>query len=148
MRDELTSRGIENFVPSVTRAKTRGKGTVEMAVLPNLVFLRMNRDDAFALVNNGGVQLKYLTDCATHKAMVVPDKQMDDFRRVFDASVDEGGLVREPLNLGDRVRVVKGPLNGVEGFVLELQGEFFVVVGLIGMLYAKARVPRAWLEKA
>jgi len=79
--------------------------------------------------------------------MVVPDKQMEDFRRVFDLSLGEGGLVDETLELGEKVRVTKGALRGVEGYVVELLGRTYVVVSLIGCLWARARVPRAWLEK-
>jgi hypothetical protein len=77
----------------------------------------------------------------------VPDKQMDDFRRVMDCSIEEGGLVDQPLSLGERVRVTKGALRGVEGHVLELLGRTYVVVGLLGCIWAKAKVPRAYLEK-
>jgi len=77
----------------------------------------------------------------------VRDKEMEDFRRVFDLSLEEGGLVDQPLSVGERVRVTRGALKGVEGRVLELQGRTYVVVGLINCLYARARVPRAWLEK-
>jgi len=55
--------------------------------------------------------------------------------------------VDQPLSVGERVRVTRGALKGVEGRVLELQGRTYVVVGLINCLYARARVPRAWLEK-
>ena len=79
--------------------------------------------------------------------LTVPDKQMEDFMRVLNASLTEGGLVNEPLALGERVRVTRGPLKGVEGNVLELQGAYYVVVGLSSLVYAKARIPRAWLEK-
>ena len=79
--------------------------------------------------------------------MVVPDKQMEDFRRVFDLSIVEGGLIDQPLELGEKVRVTKGTLKGVEGFVEELLGRTYVVVSLIGCLWARARVPRAWLER-
>ncbi|MBQ4299098.1 MAG: hypothetical protein II763_02135, partial [Bacteroidales bacterium] len=72
---------------------------------------------------------------------------MEDFRRVLEASVEEGGLVDKPLYLGEKVRVTQGVLKGVEGYVLELQGRFYVVVGLLDCLFARARVPRAWLEK-
>ena len=49
--------------------------------------------------------------------------------------------------MGERVRVTRGVLRGVEGYVLELQGRTYVVVGLMGCVFARARVPRAWLEK-
>ena len=79
--------------------------------------------------------------------MVVPDKQMEDFQRVMDQSLEEGGLVDKPLEVGEKVRVTKGVLKGVEGYVLELSGKTYVVVSLIGCIFARARVPRAWLEK-
>jgi transcription antitermination factor NusG len=72
---------------------------------------------------------------------------MEDFRRVMEASVEEGGLIDKPLAVGERVRVIEGVLKGVEGNVLEIQGRFYVVVGLLNCLFARARVPRAWLEK-
>ncbi len=78
--------------------------------------------------------------------MVVPDKQMEDFRRVLDLSTEEGGLLDRPLALGARVRVIKGVLSGVEGYVLELRGRTYVVVRLLDSWFAKASVPRAWLE--
>ena len=79
--------------------------------------------------------------------LVVTDKAMDDFQRVFACSIDEGGLMGQPLKVGELVRVTEGPLKGVEGYVLELRGKVFVVVGLLGMIWARAQVPRAWLEK-
>jgi len=86
-------------------------------------------------------------DCATHKMMVVPDKQMEDFMRVLDFSLEEGGLMDAPLTVGEKVRVTRGVLRGVEGYVLEIQGKTYVVVGLLNCVFARARVPRAWLEK-
>ena len=74
-------------------------------------------------------------------------KQMEDFRRVFDFSMDEGGLLETDLAPGEAVRVVRGTLAGVEGNVMEIQGKTYVVVGLPGSVFARARIPRAWLER-
>ena len=147
VRDMLTGLGVENFVPTVRRKKTRGGGTHECPVVPNLVFLRATKREATDLVNRSYVPMSFIIDRATHTLMTVRDKEMEDFKRVFELSISEGGLMDKPLCVGDRVRVIKGPLQGVEGNVLELQGKLYVVVGLAGMVFAKARVPRAWLEK-
>jgi len=79
--------------------------------------------------------------------MIVPDKQMDDFKRVLDFSLTEGGLVDQPLEIGERVRVTKGALKDVEGYVVELLGRTYVAVSLLNCIWARARVPRAWLVK-
>ncbi|MBR1783359.1 MAG: UpxY family transcription antiterminator [Bacteroidales bacterium] len=147
VRDLLTGLGVENFVPTVRRKKTRGGGTHECAVVPNLVFLKATKREATDLVNRSYVPMSFLIDHATHSIMTVDDKEMEDFQRVFQTSIQEGGLMDKPLRVGDRVRVIKGPLQGVEGNVLELQGKLYVVVSLAGLVFAKARVPRAWLEK-
>ena len=142
----LDRLGIERFVPTESRRRTRGGGSYERALIPALVFLRTTRQHAFALANEEGVPVRYLIDPTTRSLLVVPDKQMDDFRRVLDVSVTTEGPFSSPLALGERVRVVKGVLAGVEGRVLELRGRTYVVVQLLDSWFAKACVPRAWLE--
>lgn len=143
----LEKLGVESFLPTELRSRSRGRAPYKRALIPCLVFLRATKERACELANVEGVPVKYLIDPATRSLMVVPDKQMDDFRRVLDLSTDEGGLMDRPLELGDRVRVVKGVLSGVEGYVLEFKGRTYVVVRLLDSWFAKASVPRAWLEK-
>ena len=142
----LQKVGVEHFVPTETRRRTRGSSTYERALIPGLVFLKATKREACAFVNEQALPVRYLIDPATRSLMVVPDKQMDDFRRVLDLSTEEGGLMDRPLELGERVRVIKGVLSGVEGYVLELRGRTYVVVRLLDSWFAKASVPRAWLE--
>ena len=138
VRDRLAREGVEHFIP--VRADGR-------PVVTNLVFLKATKAEALDLANTGVVPVKYVIDCATRTLLVVPEKQMEDFRRVLDHSLEEGGLMDQPLALGDRVKVVKGPLKGVEGHVIEFQGRYYVVVSLLDSLFARARVPKSWLEK-
>lgn len=147
VRNRLCALGVESFVPTRMRRSAKGKSMVEEPLLMNFVFIHTTRANALDLIHFQGVKADYLFDCATRQLMTVPDKQMEDFQRVLDASMEEGGLMDVPLELGQWVRVVRGPLRGVEGTVLELQGRFYVVVSLMNCLYARARVPRAWLEK-
>lgn len=147
VRNRLTQLGVESFVPTRTRRSSRGKGMVEEPLLTSFVFLHATKIDALNLVHLYGVKASLVNDCTTHKLMFVSDKCMDDFRRVLEASIEEGGLVDKPLTVGERVRITEGVLKGVEGNVLEIQGRLYVVVGLLNCLFARARVPRAWLEK-
>ena len=148
VRDRLEVRGVEHFIPTVRVRKSRGKGLTERPAVTNLVFLRATKAEACALANEKGLPVRYIIDCATRTLLVVPDKQMEDFRRVMDLGIGKGGLVDRPLALGDRVTVVKGPLKGVQGHVLELRGRCYVVVGLLDCLFAKAHVPRSWLSSS
>lgn len=142
----LDRLGVERFVPTQVRRRSRGNATYERALIPSLVFIKATKRQACALANEEALPVRYLIDPATRSLLVVPDKQLEDFRRVLDLSTDEGGLVDRPLELGQRVRVIKGVLAGVEGFVLEFRGRTYVVVKLLDSWFAKASVPRAWLE--
>ena len=143
VRDRLVREGVEHFIPTVSTDGPRK----EKAAISNLVFLKATKAEALELANSGVIPVKYVIDCATRTLLVVPNKQMEDFRRVMDLSLEEGGLMDQPLALGDRVKVVKGPLKGVEGHVIEFQGRYYVVVSLLDSLFAKAQVPRSWIER-
>jgi transcription antitermination factor NusG len=146
IKEVLQSRGIEHFIPVERRKDYRGK-MKDTALIHNLVFLRAGKDLACSLRTELGLPLRYLFDYARHSMLVVPDKQMEDFIRVFDASEGKAGLTDVTFAPGESVRVVKGPLAGVEGTVRELLGEVFVEVTLAGIISARAKVPRAWMEK-
>jgi len=146
VRDRLNLLGVESFIPTGTRKNYRGRQT-EHALIPNLIFIRTTKQEACDLKVYGGLPVNYIFDYARHTMMTIPERQMEDFRKVLEASLEDGGLVDEPVSLGERVRVTVGPLAGVEGHVVELQGRYYIVVELCMNICAKARVPRAWLEK-
>lgn len=146
IRNRLASMGVEYFIPTEKRRNYRGQ-LREHPVINNLVFIKADKQTACALKTEKGLPVNYLFDYVNHSLLTIPEKQMEDFRKVLEAGLEEGGLVSEPLALGERVRITQGALKGVEGHVLELQGKLYVVVGLAGMVFAKARVPRAWLER-
>lgn len=146
VRDRLDRLGTEHFLPVELLRRTRSRTTYEHPLIPGLIFLRTTKKQACALTNEMSLPVRYLIDPATHSLLVVPDKQLDDFRRVLDLSVGEECLMDQTLALGDFVQVVKGPLRGVEGRVLEFHGAVYVVVELLGW-YARASVPRSWLVK-
>lgn len=141
VRNRLVRAGVETFVP------VRNEGGHERPMLNAMVFLKATKTEALDLANTGVVPVKYVIDCATRTLLVVPDKQMEDFRRVLDLGMESGGLMDRPFSLGDRVKVVKGPLKGVEGHVTALKGKYYVVVNLLDCIFAKAQVPRSWLVR-
>lgn len=146
VRDRLDRLGTEHFLPVELHRRSRSRTMYEHPLIPGLIFLRATKKQAFALTNEMSLPVRYLIDPATRTLLVVPDKQLEDFRRVLDLSDGEDRLLSRELALGDYVRVIKGALRGVEGRVLEFHGAVYVVVELLGW-YARASVPYAWLEK-
>lgn len=139
IRDRLVCEGMEHFIPTTHSSGHRK----ERAAVSNLVFLHATKAEALEFANTSGVRMKYIIDCATRTLLVVPDKQMEDFRRVFEEANEV--VTDRLLTLGERVRVIRGPLKGVDGHILQFQGKYYVVVGLLDSVFAKAKVPRNWL---
>ena len=80
--------------------------------------------------------------------MIVPDKQMEDFMFLLDFSPDGIEILNKDLKRGDRVRVIKGPLQGLMGELVRLRGHKRVVIRLEGVVsIATSYIPGSFLER-
>lgn len=149
-REILRKYDVEHFIPTQKTLAIRGgrKKMIEKSLIGNLVFLRATKDKACALVNYNGLPVHFIPDrCGKSSMLIVPDKQMEDFRRVFEYSLLEGEMPMEIYVSGDKVQVIGGDLTGVEGEVYENSDGTYVIVSLSGLLQARAKVPGAFLRK-
>lgn len=112
--DALAYKGLEVFLPiyeSVRQWKDRKK-SIELPLFPGYVFLRGSADSRLQVVTTPGVHSILSTG---GRVAMIPDKEIEAVRRSL-----EGAFRVEPhvlLRCGDRVRVVRGSLEGVEGFL-------------------------------
>lgn len=125
----LTDIGMEFYIPDSFKT---------------LLFIHTSKSRTLSLTNSGTLAVKYLIDHNTHSLLEVPEKQMRDFMRVMEYSPDAECLTLAPLMPGDRVKVMKGPLKGVEGNVVELSGDCFLTVSVCSLLCARVRIPRSY----
>ena len=129
----LASRGTEYYLPvrrEVRRWSDRRK-LVDALVLPRFIFLHCtNKERLEALAAepriSGFLSLEGVPS-------VVRDVEMDAFRRM----VEQGGgvsVTQQPLAPGDRVRVLDGPLTGLECELVSVGGGRCLAVrlGLLG----------------
>lgn len=126
----LGELGVEHYIPYSYRT---------------MVFLHTTKPTALTLVNSGEVKGRFLIDHSTHSLLEIPDKQMDDFMRILDLSPDAECLTDAPLAKGDRVKVVKGALSGVEGNIVEMHGNLYLVVSVLSLLSARVEIPRSYV---
>ena len=110
-----------------------------------MVFLHTTKSTALTLVNSGEVKGRFLIDHNTHTLLEVPEKQMDNFMRLLDLSPEAECLTAVPLAKGDRVKVVKGALSGVEGDIVEEHGSLYLVVSVLSLLSARVEIPRSYV---
>ena len=126
----LGELGVEHYIPYSYKT---------------MVFLHTTKSTALTLVNSGEVKGRFLIDHNTRTLLEVPQKQMDDFMRILDLSPEAECLTQVPLAKGDRVRVVKGALSGVEGDIDEMHGGLYLVVSVASMLSARVEIPKSYV---
>ncbi len=147
---KLEQWGVQHFVPTLKTMAIRSgrKRMVEKPLAGNLVFIRAVKQDVCDLINYRGLPVHLIPDrCGNNSALVIPDKQMEDFMRVYEFSLADNENPGIILQAGDRVRVIAGDLLGVEGDVIEADGCTYVSISLCGMLQARAKLPASQLEK-
>ena len=110
-----------------------------------MVFLHTKKSTALSLVNSGEVKGRFMIDHNTRTLLEVPEKQMDDFIRILDLSPGAECLTQVPLAKGDRVRVVKGALSGVEGDIVETPEGLYLTVSVLSLLCARVEIPKSYV---
>ena len=126
--ERLTALGVRHLIPSTYNT---------------LVFFRTEKQRALDLVNAGEVKGRFIVDHGTRSILEVPDKQMEAFIRVVMEYPDTPVTSEFPIIKGTRVRVVRGPLKGIEAEVEETPNGVQLVVGIQSVICARVTINRA-----
>lgn len=132
---QLSARGFSPFLPEVPTRAVRSTRTrfVPAPLFPGYLFVRdaMTKTRYLDVLKVRGI-VRLLEDGWT-RLTPVPDEDVDAIRRLVDAGLP---IFPHPhLRQGDRVRVVDGPLSGVEGLFVETsqhKGRLVVSIDLLG----------------
>ena len=139
---------VEYYLPTrivVRQLKYRRK-KVEIPLIKNLIFIQCTKQTAIDLANQYSIPLFYMKDLFTGNMLVVPDKQMDDFRFVLDLSPDGVSFDNSALVVGSKVKVVKGEFAGIEGKVGIEANKTYVIIHIQGVLTANIKIPKSYLK--
>ena len=107
-----------------------------------LVFLHTDKTRALNLVNSGEIKGRFLVDHGTRTLLEVPDKQMEAFIRVLTEYPDVPVTSEVPILKGTRVRVVRGPLKGIEGEVEETPNGVQLIVAIQSLICTRITIAR------
>ena len=125
----LEQRGLEVFLPLVPRERRwhDRKKVVAWPIFPGYVFARFTKESLSRVLSTPGVAnvVRFNGEPAS-----ISDEEIDNVRR-FTAGISRTGGVPEPtpfIEEGQRVRVVSGALERVEGIVIERRGGARVLV--------------------
>lgn len=144
----LAAMGVECYLPvqSVIRQWSDRRKRVDLLVLPMLLFVRVSPQERPLPLTLAAVT-RYMVLRGQHEPAVIPDEQMDSFRFMLDYSPEAVGFCSAPLAPGDPIRVIKGPLAGLRGEMVQLEGKRQVLVRLDLLGCAHVEVPVGFIEK-
>lgn len=137
---------FETFIPKCYKTVERfGKRHYELtSCISNLLFvygsknqIEEERQKHIEIRDDKKFHLLSFINNHENKMVTVPNKQMEDFIRVSNLPEEEiiPLDIREGVSLmGQRVKVIGGPLTGIEGFIKRIGGNKKVVVTIDGML--------------
>lgn len=135
VHDQLAATGFVPFLPEVgIWSKRQGKmHVVPSPMFPGYLFVR-GRIDKHAYIKMLKVRgLVRILEDGWNRLTPVPDVEVAAVERVLQTRLP---VYRHgPLQCGDHVRVIEGPLSGVEGMFIEDKagtGRLVVSVGLLG----------------
>jgi len=123
----LKLRDVECFLPlyETIRQWNNGRHRVQMPLFPGYVFVRIEmRDRTRVLQAPGLVQLVTFQGAPA----ALPDQEIETLRNALAT-----GVLAQPhryLNVGSRVEICRGPLQGMRGVLLRQQGQFRVVISV------------------
>lgn len=152
----LDGMGVMSFVPTMkVKRRKAGGGTYwrEEAKVHNYIFVYATLPDIQSIKTTKITYLRYMMakgENGRPTPQFVPQKQMEDFMAVCRS---EGATYLDTeidLRKGDRVRIVGGPLKGVEGVYTKTSGrnERRVVVRIEGVAaVATIAFPASEVEK-
>lgn len=125
--EQLTRKGMEHFLPlyeAVRQWKDR-RVRLQVPLFPGYVFVRFALSERLKVLQIAGVaRLVGFGD----KPVSLPDSEIESLRRGL-----QGSLKMEPhpyLNERQRVRIIRGPLAGIDGILLRKKGNLRLVVSI------------------
>lgn len=148
IRDRLKEMEIIHFIPTrveTRQLKTRRKN-VEVPIVRNLIFIKATKQQAIDLPNQYAIPLFYIQDRVKRTMLVVPDRQMQEFMRIFEVMPDAISEDMERMIPGEKVKIMKGDLSGVEGRITTDANQTYVIIQLHDLLHAKIKINKSWLK--
>lgn len=145
----LGNCGYECWVPlqRVRRKWSDRIKVVEQLVLPHMLFVRTDESGRIRSLKEVGQVSRYLYDHASKRPAIIPDGQLELFRKMVGQSSLPVGFTASELAPGDAVEIVDGPLAGNICELVNFNGAKRVAVRLDMLGAAMVELPLSSLRK-
>ena len=141
--EKLAAMGYDCYVATQEeyRLWKNGRRTkIDRVVIPSMLFVFCTEKERMSIVN-----LPYIFRFLTNKAgtlnqygrpvAIIPGHQMNILRFMLGNSDHPVNITTRPIGRGDKVRVTRGSLRGLEGFVIDTnqgRSELYVNLDILG----------------
>ena len=145
--ERLGKMGIDSFIPvqqEIHQWSDRRK-KVEAVLLPMMVFVHVTPKERMEVLTLSTVS-RYMVMRGESTPTVIPDDQMARFRFMLDYSEEAVHMNSTPLARGEEVRVIKGPLAGLVGELVTMDGKSKIAVRLDMLGCACVDMPIGYVE--
>jgi transcription antitermination factor NusG len=137
--------GIECWVPTQSEVHqwSDRKKKVERVVIPMIIFVHVPQNDIKQLAFQPFI-LKLLTSPGQRTPAIIPDAQIETLRFMLGQANAQVEIKDRVFRTGDFVRVVRGPLKGLQGELCKVEQDKPVVAVRVDCLgYACISIEKA-----
>ena len=156
-RNFVLDLGYEAYVANQKESRiypNRHRRLVTHIIIPNIVFIRVTEKERLQLLKTCPLITAFLTDKASapnqfgrHPMAVIPDKQMETLQFMLYHADSPVSFTATPIQLGDHIRVIRGPFVGFEGYVTMDDKKPKLIVNIDFLGSAKTSIPIEDIEK-
>lgn len=121
---KLNDLKIENYVPTQWEIHqwSDRKKKVEQVVIPMIVFIHTDKPTERRLITYSFI-LKLLTYPGTRTPAIIPDEQINRLMFMLKHSESLIEMRDQVFKTGETVRIVRGPLKGLEGELCRVESD-------------------------
>ena len=131
--ERLSALGFESFLPL-------------QVVIPMVVFARIAPSERISVLRLPSVS-RFMVLRGESAPAIIPDAQMERFRFMLDYSEEAVEMCSERIQPGEQVKVIKGPLTGLTGELITMDGKSKVAVRINMLGAAMVEVPVGFVER-
>lgn len=145
--EKLAAMGIESFVPvrEEIHQWSQRKKKVMRVLIPQMIFIHATPKERLEALTLASIS-HYMVLRSEHTPAVIPDRQMQQFMFMVDYSEESIEMYNSSLQPGQSIKVIKGPLAGMEGELMEIEGKSKVIVRLDLLGCAGVDMPIGFVE--
>lgn len=148
VRDRLREMGITTFLPVQTELRqwSDRKKKVERVLIPMMIFVQVDRTEQLQVLQLPAV-IRYMVLRGDHTPAVIPETQMESFRFMVDFSETPVNFNECDLQPGEQVRVIRGPLTGLTGELVTVDGKSSIVIRIDRLGCAAVAMNHSMVER-